>query len=387
MKIKCRPEDFVVEELPNVAVLPRGEFTLYRLDKTGIGTLEAISLIARRWGLPGGAIAFGGMKDTHARTTQLLTIARGPMRELREASFHLGHVGFLDRPYSPACFDRNRFTIVLRDLSAAERDRVIRELETFERDGIPNYFDDQRFGSVGADGEFIAGAWLKGDHERALWLALAAPYAFDKANERQEKAVLREYWGRWAEAKEILPRSHSRSLVTYLIDHPTDFRGAFARVRRELRSVYFAAFQSHLWNLLLARLIRRVAGPEQRIEVAFKLGKMPLPRALDADRAEILNRAALPLPASRGPCPEGELGEDVAEVLGEFGLTWHQLRVKHLKDVFFSKGSRPAMFRPREVRYRTAPDALYRGKTALTLEFELPRGAYATLVVKRLTET
>lgn len=387
MKIKCRPEDFVVEELPNVAIQPRGEFALYRLDKTGIGTLEAISLIARRWGLPGGAIAFGGMKDTHARTTQFLTIARGPTRGLRESSFQLDFIGFLGRPYSPACFDRNRFTIAIRDLDKPGRERVLRELETLPRDGIPNYFDDQRFGSVGPDGEFIAGAWLRGDHERALWLALAAPYAFDKAAEREEKAVLREHWGDWARAKEALPRSHARSLVTYLVDHPQDFRGAFARVRRELRSVYFAAFQSHLWNLLLARVIRQVTSPDRRLEVEFKLGPMPLPRALDPEQARLLHETHLPLPAARGPCPTGPLGDDVASVLSGYGLEWHQLRVKHLKDVFFSKGTRPAVFDPFGVWHREAPDELYRGKTAITLEFELPRGAYATLVIKRLTES
>ena len=43
------------------------------------------------------------------------------------------------------------------------------------------------------------------------------------------------------EAKARLGRSHARSLVTYLVDHPTDFRGAFARLRRDLRSLYFSA--------------------------------------------------------------------------------------------------------------------------------------------------
>ncbi len=95
---------------------------------------------------------------------------------------------------------------------------------------MPNYFDDQRFGSVGFGGGFIAEAWLRGDHERALYLALAEPNPMDRPDTRVEKEILRECWGRWAEAKARLDRSHARSLVTYLVDHPEDFRGAFARV-------------------------------------------------------------------------------------------------------------------------------------------------------------
>ena len=40
MKIKCRPEDFRVEELPIVEPGDRGRFVLYRLSKRSLGTLE-----------------------------------------------------------------------------------------------------------------------------------------------------------------------------------------------------------------------------------------------------------------------------------------------------------------------------------------------------------
>ena len=62
---------------------------------------------------------------------------------------------------------------------------------------------------------------------------------------KAQKAILRAYWGRWTEAKARLDRSSARSIVTYLVDHPTDYRGAFARLGRELRTLYFSAFQSH----------------------------------------------------------------------------------------------------------------------------------------------
>jgi tRNA pseudouridine13 synthase len=73
-------------------------------------------------------------------------------------------------------------------------------------------------------------------------------------------------------------------------------------------------------------------------------------------------------------------------VLQPFGLAWEDLRVKHLKDVFFSKGLRPALFLAQNLTHTVARDELYAGRQKLQLGFELPKGAYATLVVKRVTD-
>jgi tRNA pseudouridine13 synthase len=387
MKLKRQPEDFRVEELPLVEGGDAGRFAFYRLTKRGVGTLEALEEIRRRWNLSARQISYGGLKDRHAVTIQYLTILDGPDRGFRERGLDLEPLGRLTHPYGPNQFKGNRFTVVLRDLSNEKADAARVALEELPRDGLPNYFDDQRFGSVGFDGDFIARAWLVGDHERALRLAIAEPNPSDRPDARNEKAILREAWGNWAEAKARLPRSHARSLVTYLVDHPTDFRGAFARVRRELRSLYFSAFQSHLWNLQLAALIERTTRPEQRAKVEFKVATLPIHRGLDADQAALLAQARLPLPASRTQLPEeGIVREAVLEVISRFGLTWDQLRVKHLKDVFFSKGDRPAIFFAEGLIQRTEADDLYPGRKKIALGFELPKGAYATLVVKRVTD-
>ena len=386
MKLKRLPEDFQVEELPLVGGGERGRFTFYRLTKSGMGTLEVVEAICRRWNLAGRRLSYGGLKDRHARTIQYLSIHDGPERTLKETSFELTPLGRLERPYGPDQFAGNRFVVTLRGLSHSAVEKAQRALAELPRDGLPNYFDDQRFGSVGFDGGFIAQAWLVGDHERALKLALAEPNPSDRPGTKAEKAVLREFWGRWPEAKAKLERSHARSIVTYLVDHPADFRGAFARVRRELRSLYFSAFQSHLWNLLLGHCIERITRPEQRVALDFKAASLPIHRAVDPDQARLLSDLRIPLPSSRNTIPEGPLREVASEVLSGFGLSWEHLRVKHLKDVFFSKGQRPALFFAASLAHSSAPDELGPGRRRLTLSFELPKGAYATLVVKRITD-
>ncbi len=384
MKIKCRPEDFVVEELPADAPGTTGVFRLYRLEKTGMGTPEAVEAIRRRWNLAASQVRYGGLKDRHARTIQYLTILNGPDRSLTETSLLVEPVGRMDRPYGPGSFRGNRFALVIRDLLPDQVDEFGRKLAAVGREGWPNYFDDQRFGSVSRDGRFIGAAWLQGDHEQALRLALAEPNPMDRPGIKREKAILRERWGQWTEAKTSLPRSHTRSIVTYLVDHPADFKGAFARLNRDLRSIWFSAFQSHLWNLLLGRAIEDLTRTDQRLLHAFKVARLPIYHDLDMDQVEKLTTLKLPLPSARTPCPVPPLLASVEAALAPFNLSWDDLRVRGLKDVYLSKGDRPAVIVPADVQTSIGDDVLYPGRKALTLSFELPRGAYATMLVKRL---
>jgi tRNA pseudouridine13 synthase len=387
MKLKCRPEDFRVEEMPLVAPEGAGRYTFYRLTKRGLGTIEAVETIRRRWNLGVRSVSYGGLKDRHAVTIQYLTIAGGPPRSIKDANFELEPLGRLSAPYGPRHFHGNRFNLVLRDLPEDELRSAREEIVVVAREGLPNYFDDQRFGSVGDSGQFIAHAWLAGDHERALRLALAEPNPFDRSATKAEKAVLRACWGRWPEAKAQLDRSSARSIVTYLVDHPTDYRGAFARLARPLRTLYFSAFQSHLWNLFLAGWIERLTRPDQRVAIALKAGALPFPRQIEPNEIKSLQEAPIPLPSSRNPFPRGPLAEIVQRVLENLQLTWSGLRIKHLRDVFFSKGARATLFFPEHLEYSEIEDELNPGRHGLRLSFELPKGSYATILVKRITDT
>jgi tRNA pseudouridine13 synthase len=387
MKLKCRPEDFRVEELPRVSADGPGRYTFYRLTKRSLGTIEAVEAICRRWNLARSRVSYGGLKDRHAVTIQYLSIVDGPNRTITEPRFEVEPLGHLRHPYGPEHFEGNRFLIVLRDLTADALEGARAEVALVPVDGLPNYFDDQRFGSVGGSGQFIAHAWLAGDHQRALWLALAEPNPFDRPRAKAQKAALRANWGRWTQAKAQLERSSARSIVTYLVDHPTDYRGAFARLRRELRTLYFSAFQSHLWNSILARWIERSTRPVQRVPIELKAGTFPFPRRLEPDQVRALAGAPIPLPSARALAPVGPLGEIVQEVLDPLGLSWSELKVRHLKDVFFSKRMRAVLAFPGNLEWSVLEDELYPGRRALRLSFELGKGSYATIMVKRITQS
>lgn len=385
MKLKRIPEDFQVEEL-TAAVADGGRFAWYRLTKQSLGTPEAIDTLSRKWQIPRQRISYGGLKDKHAVTRQYVTILNGPRRSLQQKNLQVEYLGQMSRAFTPHDIAGNRFSIVLRDLSVAGISRASAALEEVRQTGIPNYFDDQRFGSVGQSREFIAQPWCAGNFERALWLAMADPHEDDRAGDREQKRLLREHWGDWPACKAALERSNRRSIITYLADKPGDFRGAFARMRVDLRSLYLSAFQSHLWNHLLATFLRRNCQPGQLLDVPLKMGPLPFFRSLADEQAQMLQQSELPLPSARLHLEESPLLDLMTDVLQEFGLELRQLRVKYPRDSFFSKGSRAAGITVRSPEFRVDDDDLYPKRKKLSLSFELPRGSYATILVKRLTD-
>jgi hypothetical protein len=189
LKIKQDPEDFYVEEISDVKPGARGDFALYRLEKRGWTTPDALLTLRRRWHLGAGRLSYGGFKDRHAHTVQYLTILRGPARRLTQPGINCQHLGYLQRPFKSQDIRANHFRLVLRSFSQSDAQTAAATVVAVTVEGVPNYFDDQRFGSVFGS-EFVAKALVCGDFERALWLALAAPYAYDRAAQKRQKAFL-----------------------------------------------------------------------------------------------------------------------------------------------------------------------------------------------------
>jgi tRNA pseudouridine13 synthase len=386
MKLKSRPDDFEVEELAEFP-LGDGAFAVYLLTKESLGTPEAVTAIQQRWKLERRQIGYGGLKDKHAITRQWITIQRGPRRNMEQTHFSLVYQGQSPRAFTPHDILGNRFSIRLRGLSGGDAQRIVAAVPDLQRDGVPNYFDDQRFGSLGEAGEFIARPWCLGDYERTLWLALADPNPHDRPDAREEKRLLRENWGQWQACKQALPKSSRRSIITFLCDHPTDFRRAVALLRQDLRSLYLAAYQSHLWNQILTEIIRQKIPSAQRFDVRLETAAAPFFRTLTDEQRAVLHGCELPLPSARLHFDEGDpLRMLYGQVLEREGLELRELRVKYPRDSFFSKGQRAGVIVPEKFTAKIAADDLHRGQSAVRLQYTLPRGSYATIVVKRLTK-
>ena len=147
MRLKTTPDDFRVRELLEWKEVPNGNFIVHKLHKEKLSTPEALTILARDAGVDRATIAYAGLKDRQAVTDQFLTIERRAV-ELKLANLRVTPVGATDRPITSKLSQGNAFTIVVRDLRPTEAAALRRSVPSLVKTGYPNYFDDQRFGSL-----------------------------------------------------------------------------------------------------------------------------------------------------------------------------------------------------------------------------------------------
>lgn len=386
MKIKCKPDDFRVEELTTCEAGNEGEFAFYQLEKRSLGTPEAIKQLCRTWRIDQKRVRYGGLKDRHAHTIQYLTIQHGPQRKYQDKLITVKYLGQLREPYGPQSFHGNHFTIVMRNISKEEYPRIMNELQVIEQTLVANYFDDQRFGSVSSDQEYVARALIDGNEEKALKLALTTYYEHDKSKEKKAKHWLRQEWGNWNSLTAKMPPGYMQGITRHLAERPEDFHRAFTFIPFFLRNMYLSAYQSHLWNRILHKWITSRFTLDQYGFIQQKHHQLAMPASLDTATRNELIQLEIPLPSSRCEPLTGHLAEQaVQQVLAEEGLSMKAIQLKQYREPFFSKGNRRAFYQPEQFSFEEGWDKMHKGNRKLTLMFSLPRGSYATLLVKRMT--
>jgi tRNA pseudouridine13 synthase len=199
MKIKVKPEDFVVKEISGLKLSSApGSFRVYRLSKRQWDTFDLIDFLERRLCVPKTDIAVGGIKDRYGETSQLMTIRtrEGLPDRLDEKNFSLSHAGFAEEKIRAAGIQGNEFAIVLRDIPYYQLDLILANCAQVERQGFTNYYDEQRFGSARAGLGFMGKALFLGKMEDALKIYLA-PSGHDRREEKIFKKAMAENWRKW----------------------------------------------------------------------------------------------------------------------------------------------------------------------------------------------
>ena len=73
-RIKVRPEDFEVEEVPAYPPSGQGDFLYLWVEKRGMGAEYFTRQVARRLDVPVGEVGTAGLKDRHAVTRQMVSV-------------------------------------------------------------------------------------------------------------------------------------------------------------------------------------------------------------------------------------------------------------------------------------------------------------------------
>jgi tRNA pseudouridine13 synthase len=347
VRVKARPEDFIVEEIPLYVPSGRGDHAYFWLEKRGVSTHDAVRQLAEALRLRPNDAGVAGLKDAQAVTRQWISFEHvapekaahlelGPALRVLAVQRHgnklrMGHL------------KGNRFLIRLRLLEAAaaaspvppspaELTEAARALfAELSRRGVPNFYGPQRFG--------------RGSRNPALGRCLVqgAEAAFCEG----------------LKAAGIGPN----------------------RARdRKFRNLMVNAFQAELFNRVLARRLDRFGAllPGDlawlhRNGAVFKV-EDPAKEQPRCDAFEISPSG--PLFGPKMPLPEGEQGQLEREVLAGSGVTLEEFGRREAE-------RQPGARRPLRVPFLEAPD-VKTDEAGVALGFALPSGSYATVVLREL---
>jgi tRNA pseudouridine13 synthase len=184
-RIKERPEDFVVDEIPSYSPSGEGDHLYIHFRKRNITTDAALRVIAGALGVKVRDCGVAGMKDKVGVTSQWMSAPlRDPAMEGHAKELALDGITILEarrhtNKLKTGHLKGNRFEILIRGLSPEGAREAAAKLEAIGREGVPNAFGFQRFGRDGDNAE-RAKRWLRGEEagprdprqKRFLWSAL-----------------------------------------------------------------------------------------------------------------------------------------------------------------------------------------------------------------------
>ena len=409
-RLRTEPEDFYVEELELFDSQPVDADTgayphlLLRVRLRGWDTNDFAGILSDRLGISRERVSWAGTKDKHAVTTQLFSVDAIAPSELPELSdVDIDVVGRTGRPILFGDLAGNAFEITVRSPDRPENaSEITDELREFagrtesneQLIGVPNYFGQQRFGSHRPVTHEVGLAIARGDWEGAVMAYVGNPSEREPESTQEARAFVEEN-REWQAALEQFPNrlGYERSMLHRLAegdDESADFRAALETVPTNLQQLFVNAAQSYVFNRILSERLRRglpfhepVAGDivcfaDEDTPEGLELPDQDSTQRVDESRVGTVSRhcargrafVTAPLVGTETEFANGEPGEIERVVLEEVGLEPTDF---DLPGEFDSTGTRRAVLLRTTLDYGTDP---------LRLSFQLPRGSYATVVLR-----
>ena len=383
-RIKERPDDFRVEELPLYEPCGEGTHVYFRVVKAGITTLAAVERIARHMGVRPSEIGVAGLKDARAVTSQMMSLEHADgerLREYRDGQIHVAGVFRHGNKLRTGHLAGNRFVIRIRGVEATQLDAASQVLDVLLRRGVPNYFGQQRFGARG-DTDRLGEALVRGELDGFVAIYLGQ----SRDDNPPECKAARDAFdaGCYVQAQQLWPRhfaNERRALAAY--KRAKKPRLALTAIDKRMRRLYVSSLQSAIFNEVLARRV----GSLDRLFVgdlaektdsggvfAVEDAAAEQPRA---DRFEISPTG--PIVGHRAMLADGDPGQIERQAIAARDIDQEDFRRVGSMKV---KGARRAL-RFRIDGHRLSVDHDEHGEY-LELTFTTPRGCYATVALREI---
>jgi tRNA pseudouridine13 synthase len=383
--IKRRYEDFMVEEIPAYQPCGDGDHCYFTIEKTGLATMRALHDIAQRLGRPTRDFGIAGLKDARAVTVQTISLEHADPERLAQLDIPRIRVLSVTRHTNKLKIGHlrgNRFRIKLREVDLARVPDVRAVCDVLLRRGVPNFFGQQRFGSRGDTWQIGRGI-LAGDFVTAMDLMLGRPTPFDSGDVLEARKLYDA--GNYAAAARKWPfgsRDNGRACRA-MAQSKGNHRRAYNAVDNRLRKLFVNAFQSFLFNRVLAERIQEIDRVRQG-DLAYKHdhGAVFLveDEAIEAPRATAFEISPSgPIFGFKMTPAQGEPGRMEQAILEAEQVNLESFRA--IQAMKLPGARRPLRFRPQELEVDGSIDE---HGAYIELCFVLPPGCYATTLLREI---
>ena len=145
--------DFIVDEIPLYEFSGSGEHLIVHIRKKDMTTWELISTLSKYLKIKKRDIGYAGLKDKNSMSMQYISIlAKGNEEKLnsfKDDKIKILNIYRHNNKIKIGHLKGNRFKIRLKKIFGIQRDKLDSTLKWIEKNGIPNYFGSQRFGTDG----------------------------------------------------------------------------------------------------------------------------------------------------------------------------------------------------------------------------------------------
>ncbi len=388
--IKTFVEDFFVEEVPLYEPADEGTHIFFCIEKRQVDTFKAVRTIADALGKRAREIGAAGLKDARAVSRQILSIEHVDPTVIENLQLPGIKVLWTRRHRNKLKLGHlrgNKFVIKLRDVDPARKADAEAALAVLQKRGVPNYFGPQRFGMRG-DSWKIGLAIVKQDEREAIDVLCGRPAEGDspaifKARELYDA-------GHFYEASKIWPYNcrEERIALKAMMKAKGSHRRALFAIDRSVKRLYVSAFQSWLFNQVVAERIRLSAlDTVWTGDMAWlhDRGAVFLVEdiAVDQPRADRLEISPSgPLFGSRTTMAQGRAGEMETALLAAQDVTPEHFR--NIKGQKVRGARRPLRFPLSNFDFASGKDE---HGPYFELRFYLPAGCYATSLLRELCKT
>jgi tRNA pseudouridine13 synthase len=402
--LRQEPEDFVVNEISGWDVEDSGKHLILELIKKDWDTNHIIRDLSRALGISQKRIGFAGTKDKRAITTQRISIfdlSEEAVNKIHMKDVQLIPIGRYRRSVELGDLLGNQFKITMRDISL-EKDELKNRMDIITSEinamgGVPNFFGIQRFGAVRPVTHLVGEALVRGSAEEAAMIYIADSFKDEPEETRIARDEVKSSRDFGQGLKTFPPRlRYERAMMHYLVEHPGDYKSSFSMLAESMSRMFVHAFQSYIFNRIICARIQAGIPLNQAIEgdiVCFK-NSDSLPDTSRTQRVNAVNLDGMnnlikrgrafvtaPLFGYETEMASGIPGELEAAIIDELKLKPEDFKLQEIPTMA-SRGQRRELLLNVQPQFEIQDDELNEGKQKVMVDFSLPKGSYATTVLR-----